>query len=302
LKPEDSQRLSQSRLLRSVLFVPGNKARMLEKARALPADAVILDLEDGVPPGEKAAARAMVRQALESKSYGPQVILRINAFSTGLVEADLRGAFVGGVEAVCLPKADTPHDVERLASLLASLEQERGLAAGTVGILLMVETARGVLNAYGLAVAGTEHGGPRVRALCLGGEDLAWDLGAVRTRQGAEIAQARAQLVLAARAASAAAIDTVYTDLADLEGLQAEARQARELGYSGKLLVHPAQIEPVHQAFAPSEEEVAHARRVVEAFEEAGTQGDGVIALEGQMIDAPVVARAREVLGLAGVT
>ena len=275
---------------------------MLEKARTLPADAVILDLEDGVPPGEKAAARAMVRQALESGSYGPQVILRINAPSTGLAEADLREAFAGGVAAVCLPKAETPDDVEQLASLLASLEREQGLAVGTVGILLMVETARGVLNAYELAMAGAEQGGPRVQALCLGGEDLAWDLGAVRTKQGAEIAQARAQMVLAARAAGSVAIDTVYTDLADLEGLQAEARQARELGCSGKLLIHPAQIEPVHQAFAPSEEEVAHARRVLEAFEEAGTRGDGVIALDGQMIDAPVVARAREVLGLASST
>ena len=185
---------------------------------------------------------------------------------------------------------------------MASLEREQGLAVGTVGILLMVETARGVLNAYELAMAGAEQGGPRVQALCLGGEDLAWDLGAVRTKQGAEIAQARAQMVLAARAAGSVAIDTVYTDLADLEGLQAEARQARELGCSGKLLIHPAQIEPVHQAFAPSEEEVAHARRVLEAFEEAGTRGDGVIALDGQMIDAPVVARAREVLGLASST
>ena len=182
--------------------------------------------------------------------------------------------------------------------MLAALEQARGLPVGAVGILLMVETALGVLNAYGMAVAGAEHGGRRVRALCLGGEDLAWDLGAVRTRDGAEIAYAWAHLVLAARAAGAAAIDTVYTDLTDPEGLLAEARQARQLGYSGKLLIHPAQIEPVHQAFAPSEEEVAHARRVLEAFEAAETRGEGVIALDGQMIDAPVVARARKVLGL----
>ncbi len=290
--------MNLSKPLRSVLFVPGNKPRMLEKARTLPADAVILDLEDAVPPGEKAAARAMVRRALESGPYGPRVILRVNALSTGLVEADLEGAFALGVDAVCLPKADTPADVDLLGSMLAALEQARGLPVGAVGILLMVETALGVLNAYGMAVAGAEHGGRRVRALCLGGEDLAWDLGAVRTRDGAEIAYAWAHLVLAARAAGAAAIDTVYTDLTDPEGLLAEARQARQLGYSGKLLIHPAQIEPVHQAFAPSEEEVAHARRVLEAFEAAETRGEGVIALDGQMIDAPVVARARKVLGL----
>ncbi len=290
--------MNLSKPLRSVLFVPGNKPRMLEKARALQADAVILDLEDAVPPGEKAAARAIVRQALKSGPYGPQVILRVNALSTGLVEADLEGAFALGVDAVCLPKADTPADVDLLGSLLAALEQERGLPVGAVGILLMVETALGVLNAYGMAVAGAEHGGRRVQALCLGGEDLAWDLGAVRTKEGTEIAYARAHLVLAARAAGAAAIDTVYTDLADPDGLLVEARQARQLGYSGKLLVHPAQIEPVHQAFAPSEEEVAHAQRVLDAFEAAGARGEGVISLDGQMIDAPVVARAREVLRL----
>ena len=295
----DHRRLSLSGPLRSVLFVPGNRPRMLEKGRDLPADAVILDLEDAVPPGEKAAARAMVRQALEAGPYGPQVILRVNALATGLVEDDLREAWAEGVAAVCLPKAGTPADVQRLASLLTAVEQERGLADGAVGILLMVETAQGVLNSFEMAMAGGEPRGRRVQALCLGGEDLAWDLGAVRTRSGAEIAYARSHLVLAARAAGAMAIDTVYTDLADLEGLQDEARQARQLGYSGKLLIHPSQIEPAHRAFAPSEKEVAHARRVLDAFEEAGTRGEGVIALYGQMIDAPVVARARETLALA---
>jgi citrate lyase subunit beta/citryl-CoA lyase len=134
----------------------------------------------------------------------------------------------------------------------------------------------------------------------LGGEDLVRDLGAVRSKEGLELAHARAQMVLAARAAGALAIDTVFTDLADLDGLLEEAREARSLGYSGKLLVHPAQIEPVHRAFAPSAEEVAQARRVLEAFAAAEARGDGVLALDGQMIDSPVVARAREVLALAG--
>jgi citrate lyase subunit beta/citryl-CoA lyase len=276
--------------LRSLLFVPGNKAHMLDKARTLPADAVILDLEDGVPPGEKLAARAVVRQALERGAYGPQVILRVNAFATGLAQGDLREAFGPGVAAVCLPKAETAEDVERLASLLVDLEQEQKLLVGSVGICLMVETALGVLNAYPMARASA-----RVHALCLGGEDLARDLGAVRTKGGRELAHARAQMLLAARAAGALAIDTIWTDLTGSDGLLAEAREARQLGYSGKLVIHPAQIEAVHQAFAPSEEEVAHARRVLDAFAAAEVRGDGVIALDGQMIDAPVVARAREI-------
>jgi citrate lyase subunit beta/citryl-CoA lyase len=289
--------------LRSILFVPGNKAHMLAKARALSADAVMLDLEDGVPPGEKLAARAIVYQALEAGVYGPHVVLRINAFATGLAEADLRETFAAGsrlaagsrsaagIGSVCLPKAETAGDVDRLAALLAAMEEQWGLPPGEVGILLMVETALGVLNAYALASAT-----PRVRALCLGGEDLARDLGAVRTKEGLELAHARAQMVLAARAAGAQAIDTIWTDLADASGLLAEARQARQLGYSGKLVIHPAQIEPVHLAFTPTEAEVAYARRVLDAFATAEARGDGVIALDGQMIDTPVVARAREVL------
>jgi citrate lyase subunit beta/citryl-CoA lyase len=279
--------------LRSILFVPGNKGRMLEKARSLPADAVILDLEDGVPQGEKALARATVRQALEGGAYAPQVILRLNALSTGLAEADLQEAPLPNVDAVCLPKAERVGDVERLASTLETMEMERRLPTRAVEMLLMVETALGVLAAYDMARASQ-----RVRALCLGGEDLAKDLGAIRTREGKELAHARAHLVIAARAAGAVAIDTIYADLNDFDGLLADAQKARQLGYSGKLLIHPAQIEPVHSAFAPSREEMEHARRVVEAFEAAEAQGEGVIALEGQMIDAPVVARARAMLEL----
>jgi citrate lyase subunit beta/citryl-CoA lyase len=163
-----------------------------------------------------------------------------------------------------------------------------------VDILLMVETAQGVVHAHQMA-----ENCWRVGGLCLGGEDLARDLGAVRSREGKELAHARAALVLAARATGTLAIDTIWTDLEDRQGLQAEARQARELGYSGKLIIHPDQIEPVHRAFAPTSEEVDFARRVVEAFEAAMARGDGVIVLDGQMIDAPVVARARETLKMA---
>ena len=158
----------------------------------------------------------------------------------------------------------------------------------------MVETALGVLNSY--AMARTSR---RVRALCLGGEDLAHDLGAIRTKEGTEITYARAQLVIAARALRVQATDSVYTDLDDSEGLGAEARQARCLGYCGKQVIHPAQIDVVNEAFTPSSAEVAYARLVVEAFEAGEAKGHGALALEGKMIDAPVVARAREILSLS---
>jgi citrate lyase subunit beta/citryl-CoA lyase len=298
----DPRTLSPSTSLRSILFVPASKPRMLEKARTLPADAVMLDLEDAVAPDAKPAARSAVRQALEAAPYGPRVILRVNALNTGLAGPDLEAAFAVGVDGICLPKAETAADLEQLSALLDGVERTHGLPARSVPILLMVETALGVLNAYEMASAGSVRAGRQVLALCLGGEDLARDLGAVRTREGAEIAHARTHLVLAARAAGVLAIDTVYTDLNGVDGLRAEARQARQLGYSGKLLIHPAQIEPVHQAFAPRPEEVAYARRVLAAFEAGQARGDGVVVLDGQMIDAPVVARARQVAALAAAS
>ena len=282
--------------LRTLLFVPGHKQEMLEKARTVSADAIILDLEDGVPVGEKEAARVTVRRALEEGGYGPQVILRVNGFATGLTEGDLKGAFGPGVAGICLPRAEGLADAQRLAPLITEVEQIHGCETGTVCIVGMIETARGMLHAYEFA-----EGCLRVRALCLGGEALAGDLGAVRTQAGEELAHARRQLVLSARATAVWAIDTVWTDLNDLEGLRAEARRARELGCSGKLIIHHDHAAPVHEAFTPTAKEVARARRVVEAFEAACKRGDSVLALDGYLVHAPVVARARETLRLAGV-
>jgi citrate lyase subunit beta/citryl-CoA lyase len=281
--------------LRTWLLVPGNKQTMLEKARAVNADAVILDLEDSVPVGEKEAARATVRRALEEGSYAPQVIVRVNGFATGLTEDDLKGAFGPGVAGICLPRAEGLGDTLRLAALITEVEQIHGRETGTVSIVAMIETACGVMHAFELA-----GGCQRVRALCLDGDDLAGDLGAVRTRSGEELAHARGQMVLAARATAVRAIDTIWGDLNDIEGLRAEARRARDLGYSGKLIIHPDQVVPVHEAFTPTAKEVEHARRVVEAFDATSKRGGGVITLDGHIVHAPAVARARETLRLAG--
>ena len=279
------------RALRSLLFVPGNRSRMLEKARSVPADAVILDLEDAVPSEEKASAREMVGEALAEGTFEPCVIVRVNAVDTGLAEDDVARVLAGGAEAILLPKAQATREVEWLDSLLCVQEARLGIGSGSVALLLLVETALGVLSAYQLARTSA-----RVRALCLGGEDLCRDLGATRTREGRELTHARGQIVLSARAAGVTAIDTVYTDFRDEEGLLLEARMDRQMGFGGKLLIHPGQIGPVHRAFAPTEEEVANARRVLQAYDAAVAQGEGVAALDGQMIDAPVVARARQVL------
>lgn len=280
--------------LRSVLFVPGDRPRMLEKAKSVRADAIVLDLEDAVALDRKSEARAMVSDALRTGGYEPYVAVRVNGFSTGLTEQDLEAVIGPDVRAICLAKAETPGEVGRLSKLVEALERRHGLLVGSVSFLLLVETALGILNAHGLA--GTSG---RTCALCLGGEDLCWGLGAVRTKQGFELEYARAHLVLAARAAGVQAIDTVWTDLQDQEGLSEEARRARQMGFSGKLLIHPSQIEVVHRAFTPSQEAIDYARRVLDAFETATAQGQGVITLDGKMIDAPIVARAREILACA---
>lgn len=282
--------------LRTLLLVPGNKQKMLEKARTVNADAVILDLEDSVPVSEKETARATVRAALEDGGYGPQVILRVNGFATGLTEDDLKGAFGPGVAAICLPRVAGLADTLQLAPLITEIEHLHGRKVGTVSIVGMIETARGMLHAFELA-----EGCLRVQALCLGGEDLVCDLGAVRTQTGEELAHAQGRLILAARATAVVAIDTIWTDLSDMEGLRAQAQKARELGYSGKLIIHPDQVAPVHQAFTPTAKEVVHAQRVVEAFDAASKRGGGMITLDGHMIHGPTVARARETLKLAGV-
>ena len=281
------------RPLRSLLYVPGNKARMLEKAKTLNPDVIIFDLEDSVAPSEKETARSMVAGAIDAGPYSTQVAVRVNAFFTGLTEADLRETTKPGVDMVLFPKIDTPEEIRQAERLLANLEEEQALPAGSVRTLALVETTLGVLNAFEIGRASA-----RLLALCFGAEDFTRDIGAIRTKQGLEIAHARGHIVLASRAAGVLAIDTPYTDLTDDEGFLTETRAIRGMGYSGKLLIHPKQIELVHQAFAPSEEEIAYARRVVEAFEAAESGGEGAIALDGKMIDAPVVARAREILAL----
>ena len=285
--------MKADRPMRSLLYVPGSKARMLEKAKTLTPDVIIFDLEDGVAPGEKETARRMVAEAIEAGPYMGQVAVRVNAFFTGLTEADLRAISKPGVDMVLFPKIDTPEEIRQAERLLVKVEEEHALPAGSVKMLAMVETALGVLNAFEIGRASE-----RLLALCFGAEDFTHDIGAIRTKQGLEIVHARGHIVLASRAAGVLAIDTPYTDLTDDEGFLAETRAIRGMGYGGKLLIHPKQIELVHQAFAPSEEETAHAQRVVEAFEAAESGGEGAIALDGKMIDAPVVARAREILAL----
>jgi citrate lyase beta subunit len=262
---------------RSLLFAPGNDERKLEKALAAGADAVVVDLEDAVPAGEKEAARLVARRVLENRATGSLVAVRPNAFGTAHWGADLEAVRGLDLDALVLPKA--------------TLEAVEALGAEGSPVVAIVETAVGLRHAYETAC--TE----RVAALVLGAVDLGLELGLEPRADGQEVLYARSQLVVDSAAAGIRSpFDLVHLDIRDDEGLEAETRLARSLGFRGKACIHPAQIEIVNRVFSPTKEEQERARRVIEAFEHALAEGRGVVALDGKMIDLPVVERARRVL------
>lgn len=281
-------------ILRSLLFVPGSRADMMQKAARYGADALILDLEDGVAPEAKPYARQCVAAALEAQfAEELPVLVRVNDLTSGLLDDDLAQALRPRVNAVCLPKAGSPEEIEALDARLQTLEDGWALPRGRVRIIPMVESARGVLNAPAIAR------GPRVAAVGFGAEDYTADIGVARTGEGGELHFARAAVALAAHAAAVEPLDGIYADFRDLDGLRADTIAARALGYSGKMVIHPMQIETVHRAFTPSTEDVDRARRIVAAFEEARARGTGIAVVDGGMVDRPVVLRAQRILKIA---
>lgn len=285
---------------RSVLFSPGDRPALMRKAPGVGADAVVFDLEDAVAPDRKEEARAAVREVLTADRFDPdcEVCVRLTVeeptrdldvlVGTGDRNGDEGNG--GGSElrldALVLPKVDSARTVEHRAALARS----RGLE---VPILALVETAAGVLAAEEIAAADATD------ALIFGAEDLAADVGAARTAEGTEVLYAREHVVLAASAAGVDAIDTVYTDFEDDDGLRDEASFARQLGFDGKLAIHPAQVSIVNGAFTPSESELEWARRVLVAREEADVDARGVFEVDGEMIDRPLIARAERIRSLA---
>jgi citrate lyase subunit beta/citryl-CoA lyase len=273
--------------LTTMLFVPAARARLLEKARGLPASAVILDLEDGVGAAEKDQAREALTGALETPwPPRPALFVRVNGPRSPHFYADMAVCVPLGPVGVCVPKCETAGDVR-----MAAAELERNGAGPDMRLLPFVESAKGVVNAHDIASADE-----RVVAIALGSEDLAADMGLRRSKAGTEIAFHRAAVATAARAAGVLAIDAVWIDLQDLAGLEADAGVGRAFGFAGKQIVHPSQIEPVTRAFAPTEVERAWAARIVEAFDAAERHGSGVVVVEGEMVDRPVVLRARRIL------
>jgi len=282
-------------LLRSMLFTPGNNARMIQKAARLGADAVILDLEDAVPVPEKASARQLVGEAVvEVGAEGALSFVRVNAVTTGLTGDDIAAVVRPGLLGIVQPKTESPADVLAVAEEVARAERGRGLAPESVVLLPLLETARGVLNAWEIATAS-----PRIIALAFGALDFTRDMGTKPSVDGTEVLYARSRIALAANAADLQAIDTPWIEIGDSSGLVDEARMARQLGFRGKLVIHPSQIELVNQVFSPSEEDVAEARKVAEAFREAEARGLGAISLDGKMVDIANARQAEDVIALA---
>jgi citrate lyase subunit beta / citryl-CoA lyase len=282
-------------LLRTLLFIPGNRMKMIDKAKSLDPDAVIFDLEDAVPPAEKAAARGTVREAIESGEFQRfRVFVRVNSLSTGLLPADLDEVVSPNLTGIVLPKVESRADTEQVHLMLREREQRTGAGEGGTRILPIIETVRGVLSLPQIA-----DSSDRLVGLSFGAEDFATDLGVERSREGIEGHYPRVQIALWSRMTGVTAVDTVFSDVNDDEGLERETRLVRQLGFRGKYVIHPRQIEQVNRVFTPSEAETEHARRVVAAYEEAETRGEASVALDGKMIDIPVVARARDLLLLA---
>lgn len=275
---------------RSLLYMPGSNARALDKGRSLPADGLILDLEDAVAPDAKAAARDQVVEAVRQGGYGNrELLIRVNGLDTDWGEADIAAVAGAGAHGVLLPKVDDAESVRRAESLLS-----KAGAPGDLALWCMMETPLGILNAA--AIAGAS---PRLGGMVMGTSDLAKDLHASHTVERLPMITALGLCVLAARAHGLAIIDGVHLDLEDADGFAAVCRQGVELGFDGKSLIHPKQVEAANRAFAPSADEIAYSRKIIDAHAAAAAEGKGVVVVDGRLVENLHVENARRLVALA---
>ncbi len=280
-------------VMRSVFYIPGNNLKFIEKAPVTPADIITLDLEDSVPPDEKVKAREIVRENLKlAGSGGSTVYVRVNNWETLMTNDDLEAIVYEGLSGVCLAKCGGADHVQRLDWKLEELERRRGLKVGSVAIQLLIETAKGVMNAYPSALASK-----RVNSLIFGAVDYTKDMRVKLTSEGQEQYWARASVPVAARAAGCVAIDCPFVDVKNMEAFKESTRFGRQLGFEGKMLIHPDQILPSHEIYTPSTEDVEWADGVVKVFEEEGlAKGKAAVTYKGKMVDTPVYDNARTIL------
>nr|MBC8450591.1 citrate lyase subunit gamma [bacterium] len=291
-KPFTKLGTTRDRFRRSRLYLPGDQSKLMLNAGLHGPDAIILDLEDSVAPGEKDAARFIVRNALRTVDFfGAERMVRINQLPAGLEDLDY--LVPHNVHLILIPKVESPEQVIAIDTRIQELKAEHGVDAD-IYLMPIVESALGCWRAYEIAAAS-----PSVVALAIGLEDYTADIGTERTNVGRESFWARAQVVNGARAAGVQAIDTVFSDVTDMEGLMESVLEAKSLGFDGKGCIHPRQIDVVHKGFAPKEKEIDKAKKIVIAFEKAETEGLGVVSLGSKMIDPPVVKRALRTVDMA---
>src|SRR5919109_1165902 len=283
------------RARRALLYMPGDDFHKIHKATTLGVDSICMDMEDGVAANKKTEARAVIAQAMKELSFGKsERCIRINSIGSGLEKRDLVAALATNPDSIVVPKIESADQVKWVSEHIESYELSSNLNIGSIRLLIGVETAKGILNLKEIA-----ESDKRLEAIIFGAEDYAASIGAIRTKEGTEVLYARSAVVTACAANDLQAIDMVYIDFHDLEGLRAEAEQGARLGFSGKQIIHPNQVAPVQEAFTPSAEAIEYAQRVVDAFTASQKEGKGAFALDGKMIDMPLLKNAQKVLDRA---
>ena len=281
-------------LLRSLIFVPGNRANMLERALNFEADIIMVDLEDSVPPGEKVAARDVAAEWIPRlRQAGQRVMVRANSLDTGLTRDELTAVISPHLYGVSVGKTESAGDLREIEGIISPLEIGANLEAGHVNLIPWIESAKAIVNVSEMATALI-----RTVAIAFGAEDYTNDMGIQRTDDGEEVHHPRSAVAIAARAAGIASLDSPYVAFRNPEGLKKDAGAARQMGYTGKFAIHPAQVGTINEVFSPQPEDVAYARRVMEAWREAEANGRGSLSLDDKMVDVPVVKRAQNLLAM----
>lgn len=280
-----------------MLYIPGNNPAMLQQGGVYGADSILLDLEDAVALNQKDAARILVRNMLKSINfYNSEVSVRVNPLNTPFGKADLEAIVPLQPDSIRIPKTETAEQLAELIETIEKIEDEHNLTHDKMTIHAMIETALGVQNVFEIAKFSK-----RVDAITIGGQDLTADMNIASTKDGGGIDFARKRIIMAAKANNIDAIDTVFVDIDDDEGLKKDAAYAKKIGFTGKAVINPRQIEPIHDIYSPTDEEIRKATKVYKAFVKNTKEGIGVFAVDGKMVDRPVVQRAEHILSLADI-
>lgn len=284
----------RTRLRRTMMFVPGNSPKMINSADVYGADSIMFDVEDSIAVTEKDTARLLVSQALKAIPFSSETVVRINhPTQTPFGMDDLACILPAKPDMIRLPKVESIEEVELVAAEIEKAEKREGFPEGSIHIIGAIESVKGLYNVREICK------GPRMAAIALGAEDFIANLKTQRTKSGIELYYARSQILMAARDAEIPCMDTVFSDVSDMEGFEREVSNSRDMGFDGKSVIHPKQIEVVHRLYTPTAEQIAKARKVLAAYEEATKQNKGVIAVDGKMIDGPIVVRAERVIAQA---